>query len=264
MCIRSVLCLSILLLWHGANAQKTSVQQADNFTYHHGAVVRGDSTVKKITLVFTGDEFADGGGHIMETLKGHGIKGAFFFTGNFYRNAAFEETIKNLIKDKHYLGAHSDKHLLYCDWNNRDSLLVSKTEFVNDLENNYKAMARFGIEKERAPFYLPPYEWYNRTISAWTTEQGLRLINMTHGTLSHTDYTTPDRSNYRNSEEIFNSIVAFETNNASGLNGFLLLIHIGTDPSRTDKFYHRLPKLIAVLSSRGYEFVALTELLANR
>ncbi|WP_343488056.1 polysaccharide deacetylase family protein [Allomuricauda sp. d1] len=242
-----------------ANAQKI-----DNFTYHLGALVRGDSTVKKLSLVFTGDQFADGGGHIAKTLKEHGIKGAFFFTGNFYRNPNFEEIIKSLVKDGHYLGAHSDRHLLYCDWNNRDSLLVSKTQFVNDLENNYNEMARFGITKEQAPFFLPPYEWYNQTISEWTQKKGLQLINMTHGTLSHADYTTPDMPNYRNSEEIYDSIIDFEEKNPTGLNGFLLLIHFGTDPNRTDKFYHRLPELITEISARGYEFVTLTELLANR
>src|SRR5204862_1717010 len=29
-------------------------------SYSHGAIVRGDSTQKKIALVFTGDEFAEG------------------------------------------------------------------------------------------------------------------------------------------------------------------------------------------------------------
>lgn len=257
--IRPISYLSLMLVCFFANAQKM-----DNFTYRLGALVRGDSTVKKLTLVFTGDQFADGSDHIIKTLKEHNIKGAFFFTGNFYRNPDFEENIKNLVKDKHYLGAHSDRHLLYCDWTNRDSLLVSKTTFVNDLENNYNEMARFGITKEEAPFFLPPYEWYNQTISEWTKEQGLQLINMTHGTLSHADYTTPDMPNYRSSKEIFNSILEFEASNTSGLNGFMLLIHVGTGPSRTDKFYHRLPELITVLSARGYEFVALTELLANR
>lgn len=259
MCIRPILCLSLVLACAFCNAQKMH-----HLTYHHGALVRGDSTVKKLSLVFTGGQFVDGGEYIAKTLKKHTVKGAFFLTGNFYRNPDFENLIETLVAEDHYLGAHSDKHLLYCDWNKRDSLLVSKTEFVNDLEDNYSEMMRFGITKEQAPFFLPPYEWYNQTISEWAAEQGLQLINMTQGTLSHADYTTPDMPNYRSSEEIFDSIMGFEANNSTGLNGFMLLIHIGTDSSRTDKFYHRLPELITELSARGYEFVPLTHLLANR
>ena len=45
---------------------------------------------------------------------------------------------------------------------------------------------------------------------------------------------------YRSSDEIFDSIMNYEAKNPNGLNGFILLMHIGTDPRRTDKFYNRL------------------------
>ncbi len=223
--------------------------------------MRGDTTQKKLTLVFTGDEFADAGEHIRAVLDAHSVKGAFFFTGNFYRNPAFAALVRMLKADGHYLGAHSDKHLLYCAWENRDSLLVSKGEFVADLEANYWEMGRFGISRKDAPYFLPPYEWYNDSISQWTVEQGLQLINFSRGTRSHADYTTPDLKNYHSSEAIYNSILNFEGGSSTGLNGFLLLSHIGTAPERQDKFYLRLGDLILTLKERGYEFVPLDDLL---
>src|SRR5687767_10654725 len=54
----------------------------------HGAIIRGDVSKKEIALVLTGDEFADGGKTIRETLGKHNIKAAFFLTGNFYSNPA--------------------------------------------------------------------------------------------------------------------------------------------------------------------------------
>lgn len=47
----------------------------------------------------------------------------------------------------------------------------------------------------------------------------------------------------------------------NGLNGFILLIHIGTDPRRTDKFYNYLPTLINELKNRGYEFERVDQML---
>ena len=164
-------------------------------------------------------------------------------------------------KDGHYLGAHSDKHLLYCDWNKRDSLLVTKDEFENDLSTNYKIMERFGFKKSNTQYFLPPYEWYNDKITEWTKEMGLQLINFTSGTRSNADYTTPDEKNYRSSEEIYQSIINCESSNLAGLNGFMLLVHIGTDPKRTDKFYNRLPQLIAALKAKGYQFQTVEGLL---
>lgn len=182
-------------------------------------------------------------------------------TGRFYRNPAFEKTILQLKKDGHYLGAHSNDHLLYCDWTKRDSLLVTKEQFVTDLLKNYTALQGFGIGKEKAPFFLPPYEWYNDSIAAWTHEMGLQLINYTPGTLSHADYTTPNDKNYRSSGVIYNSIVQYEQTHPGGLNGFILLMHTGTDPARKDKFYSYLPRLLNWLQAKGYSTVTVKELL---
>jgi peptidoglycan/xylan/chitin deacetylase (PgdA/CDA1 family) len=211
--------------------------------------------------VFTGDEFADGAEVIAEVLKSSNIWASFFLTGNFYKNKNFTKVIKRLKTDKHYLGAHSNKHLLYADWTKRDSLLVSEQEFKQDLKRNYKCMERFGIEKQDAAYFLPPYEWYNKSVVSWTEELGLTLVNFSPGTLSAADYTYPEMKNYRSSEEIYRSIMTYEDKNSSGLNGFILLIHIGTDERRTDKFYLKLDTLVNELVMKGYSFVKIDELL---
>ncbi|MCZ4243174.1 polysaccharide deacetylase family protein [Pedobacter punctiformis] len=220
--------------------------------------------MKKIALVFTGDEFADGAEIITKTLQTEKVKASFFLTGNFYRNASFRSLITNLKKDGHYLGAHSDKHLLYCDWTKRDSLLVTQTEFEEDLNANYREMAKFGISKADASFFLPPYEWYNKTVASWTKKENLNLINFTPGTRSNADYTDPEMGkSYRSSDEIFQSIVKYNETKPNGLNGFILLLHIGTDSKRTDKFYDQLPKLLRYLKTNGYELVRIDNLLKD-
>lgn len=167
-----------------------------------------------------------------------------------------------MAREGHYLGSHSDRHLLYCDWTNRDSLLVTRKEFDTDLENSYKELARLGVDKERAHYFLPPYEWYNDSIVEWTAQQGLQLINYSQGTRSTADYTYPEMGNrYVRSTDIYNSIINYERSSLTGLNGFILLVHIGTDPRRKDKFYMMLPQLISELQNKGYEFVRIDRLL---
>ena len=237
----------------------------NHFTLSHGAIVRGDTTTKEIALVFTGDEFGDGGSFISETLEKKNIKASFFLTGNFYRNREFGPIIRELLKNGNYLGSHSDRHLLYCDWTKRDSLLVSKREFIDDLNNSFSEMAAFGIEREDASFFLPPYEWYNDTIASWSYESGLKLINFSGGTRSNADYTYPGMgSQYVDSKTIYNSIISYEQQSVSGMNGFILLVHIGTDPERTDRFYYLLPELLKELKSRGYRFVRIDDLLRKQ
>ncbi|MCK7558258.1 hypothetical protein MKQ70_25950 [Chitinophaga sedimenti] len=81
-------------------------------SYSRGGIIRGDSTRKAPALVFTGDEFADGGQHIANTLKAAGVKANFFFTGRFYRNPAFAGIIRQLKRDGHYRGR--TRTSIYC------------------------------------------------------------------------------------------------------------------------------------------------------
>ena len=66
---------------------------------------------------------------------------------------------------------------------------------------------------------------------------------------------------YLSSQAIYDRILAYEKEDPHGLNGFILLIHIGTDPERTDKFYLHLADLIRDLKTRGYTLVRIDELL---
>lgn len=231
----------------------------------HGAIIRGDVRRKEIALVFTGDEFGDGGESIRTTLRKRGAKASFFLTGRFYSNRKFRSLLEGLRADGHYLGGHSDQHLLYADWTKRDSLLVTRDQFSKDLEANYDHMASFGVTKGNAQYFLPPYEWYNSKIAEWTRALGLCLVNFTPGTRSHADYTYPDMgTRYVPSDVIYRSIMDYERRDPNGLNGFILLVHIGTDPRREDKFYHRLDELVSELQSRGYLFLTITELLKTK
>jgi endoglucanase len=254
----------MMALWNRGSAHQPKdvpARQSKALLYEQGAITRGDPTKKKLALVFTGDEFADGAETIARTLRARGVRGSFFFTGRFYRNRRFKSTTRRLKRDGHYLGAHSDQHLLYCDWNDRDKLLINRETFEQDLHRNYASMRTFGINKTDARYFLPPFEWYNHKISEWTGALNLHLINFTSGTRSNADYTTPEMKNYVDSKTILESIKQYEARDPAGLNGFILLSHIGVAPARTDKFYLYLDELLNWLESRQYELVRIDELL---
>lgn len=252
--------LSLMVAAIASVPPSTQERSNSSLAVDAGGVTRTDRTKKMIHLVFTGHEFADGGDVIQSVLAKHGIKASFFFTGDFYRNEKFFDLIASLRRNGHYLGAHSDKHILYCTWEKRDSLLVTRQEFRDDILNNYREMERFGIARGDAKYFMPPYEWYNDSVSAWTRQLGLTLVNFTPGTYSNADWTHPELGKqYLSSDTIFARILRFEENSPHGLNGFLLLTHIGTDPRRKDKFYLRLDSLITSLLKRGYRFELLNE-----
>jgi len=258
----AILMMALFSRVSSPHVSKGSIKNSDaRFTYDHGGITRGDKNSKRMALVFTGDEFAEGGTVIADALQKHGVKASFFLTGRFYRTRTNRQIIDRLVKDGHYLGPHSDQHLLYVDWSDRNKLLVTREQFERDLNDNFAAMRSFGIDRKNVPFFLPPYEWYNQEIADWTVAMGFRLVNFTSGTRSNADYTTDDDKNYISSEAIMTRIKEYEAKDPKGLNGFLLLTHIGSGPKRTDKFHDRVDELIGWLKSKEYEPVRVDDLL---
>lgn len=229
----------------------------DANVYVNGGIIRHDPSKKRICLVFTAADMADGADPIINALHKYNIKGGFFFTGAFFEK--FPKVVKRLVKEGHYVGSHSYGHLLYSTWEDRDKMLVTKEEFKADMLKCYDLMRKFGITKQQAPYFIPPYEHYNKTISSWAKEMGLQVINYTPGTASNGDYTTPDMKNYYSSDDIMQRIRNLEQK--EGLNGHFLMIHFGTSDLRTDKFYNRIPELVEYLQAKGYEFVGVEEAL---
>jgi len=226
-----------------------------------GGIIRGPKGSRKIAFAFTGHEFAEGGNTILNELEKHRAKASFFLTGAFVAKERFAGLIRRMTNNFHYLGPHSDKHLLYCSWDNRKKTLVTRAEFALDLEANLKKLGRFGLRRDKMHYFLPAFEHYNREIADWSRTWKLALINFTPGTRSNADYTGEGDKNFVSSQAIFDSIVKKEREDPHGLNGFILLLHLGSGPGRMDKFHYRFGELLDYLAEKGYKLVRVDELL---
>ena len=216
-----------------------------------GATIRRRTDRKVIYLIFSADERFEGASHILRTLDKQRIKGSFFLTGNCLRNRAFEEVIHRIVREGHYLGGHSDRHLLYATWGDRKPL-VEADSLIADLKANRKELGRFGVDPMEANVFLPPYEHCTADNVRWIASQGLQTINLTPGIGTAEDYTTPDMENYRSSKELIERLFTYEAEH--GLNGCILLIHPGTEDARRDKLYLHLDRIVSQLKKKGYSF----------
>ena len=103
--------------------------------------------------------------------------------------------------------------------------------------------------------------WMNGKIVDWANELGCVVVNYTPGTRANADYTGEADQNFVSSQAIFDSIMKREQADPHGLNGFILLLHLGSGPGRGDKFHLRFGELLERLSVQGYKFVRVDELL---
>lgn len=236
-----------------------SAHRRNACVYTHGGITQLNPGQRTVALVFTAADMADGADTIVSTLRKYRIRGHFFFTGGFFEK--FPQVVRRIVRDGHYVGCHGYSHLLYFPWDRSDTMLVSRAEFRADMRRAYGKMAEFGISRRKAYYFIPPYEHYNDTVAAWASEIGLQLINNTYGTLTYGDYTTPDMKRYYSSDYIMGRTLRMAAEKPAGINGHILLIHLGTSGRRTDKFYNRLPELIERLRAMGYEFADLSKVI---
>jgi len=247
-----VLCTILLF---GCGLKQTIGFRPPSVKDSQGATVRIDTSRKVIHLIFSADLIFEGAEPILQTLDKNNIKASFFLTGNCLREEKFKPVIQEIIQKGHYVGGHSDKHLLYASWDNRNQLLVTPDSLIADFRQNMAELEKYGVDITKVHYFLSPYEYYNKETVRIIESLGQTVINYTPGLRTAADYTTPDMPNYKSSQELIDQLFAYEAK--KGLNGSIILIHPGTEDSRTDKLYLRLDEIIRYLKGKGYVFERL-------
>ena len=88
--------------------------------------------------------------------------------------------------------------------------------------------------------------------SKWSRKLDVTLFNFTPGSGSNRDYIKEDDPHFVSSQKIYDDILAYEKKDPHGLNGYMLLLHLGS--GRKDPFHTKLGPLCDELTKRGYEF----------
>ena len=87
----------------------------------------------------------------------------------------------------------------------------------------------------------------------------VQLFNYSPGSGSNRDWAPEGHKSFVPSQKIIDDILAYEKKDPQGLNGFILLLHVGSE--RKDKTYLLLEPLVVELKKRGYAFVPIDEML---
>ena len=218
-----------------------------------GGIIRMNPGTPEIYLTFTADERFEGGRTVLETLKRNGIKASFFLTGKCLRDPQWKELVQDIISQGHYVGPHGDMHLQYAPWDGDiEQSLVSGDSLRNDIACNMDELSRVGLDVSKIRWFMPSYEHFNTETVRVTASMGMEVIHLTPGIMTLADYTTPDMPSYRSTKELLKQL--YDLEREKGLHGAIMLIHPGTEPSRTEKLYDRLDQIIKTLKRKGYVF----------
>lgn len=232
-----------------------------------GVISRFDSTKNVVYLVFTAHFSAEDSGWfenfdgivpVLDILKEKGVKGSFFPTGVCFSQPQYEEAVRRIVDEGHYLSHHSDAHLQLCTGGEN---LVSADSLMRDTESVEAKLRALGLEKKDFEWMIPPFETYNEYYAQLYREAGYRLIRPSRGFVTSSDWTSKDARNYKSCETMINSLWSYEEEHT--LNGCLILIHPMSYPVRDpeDRMFVHLGEIIDGLAGRGYTFGTMKDII---
>lgn len=222
-----------------------------------GAMVRHNTDRSVIYLIFSADSMFEGAPSALDAMHSRGVKANFFFTGNFLERPENQTIVRRVVNEGHYVGGHSNHHILLADWGQGRPPLVTTDSMLDDARQNILALEKYaGVCADSCRWFLPPFEWIGPgQVKPLQDSLGFKVINPTPEIETYRDYTTPDMREYASSDSLIRQLFDHERRNS--LNGNFMIIHLGTQDVRTDKLYSHLPMILDSLSALGYTFERL-------
>ncbi len=230
-------------------------------------ITRGDLTVREVAFTFDGGAEDNVAGEILDILWARKIQATMFLTGGFIRS--HPDLVRRMVDEGHEVGNHTDTHphLTTYEKDHRQQTLPNVTrEFLVGQLRRAEESFRLVTGQAMAPFWRAPYGEHNAQIRAWAAEAGYRHISWTRGAGVAEDLDTldwvADRSSriYHSREEIVTRILEFGHGRPEGINGGIILMHLGSN-RKTDRPHEGLPQLLRTLQSQGYRIATISDLL---
>lgn len=222
---------------------------------------RGDPGRKMVALTFDAGSDNNHTHEILAILNEYQLKCTLFLTGKFMER--YPEIVQEIVANGHEVANHtySHPHLTSYSENRQHQLRpgVSR-EFVQ--KQLYKADSVFyALTGSRLkPYWRAPFGEYNEQILTWAAEMGYLHVHWTGNFDTH-DWVTDETSElYHTPQEIFEQVLKLEKESARGLNGVIILMHLGSQ-RQENHIFEILPHLIQEIRSRGYTFCTISELL---
>ena len=228
---------------------------------------RGSLDKKQIAFTFDGGAENNITDEILDILKERDIHCSLFLTGHFIRR--YPVSVKRMIAEGHEICNHTWSHprMTSFEENGRHETLANITaDVVQEQLNKTASLFKMITGNTMAPYWRSPYGYHNKEIRTWAAEAGFKHIGWTTGrgwqeTLDTLDWVVDkDSKAYHSADEIAEKILTFGKDKKSGLNGAIILMHLGTN--RKDDFpYKKLPEILDTLIEQGYEMVTISKML---
>lgn len=174
---------------------------------------------------------------ILDVLKKHQVKAAFFLVGNYIETSP--ELVKRMVEEGHLVGNHTYTHP---DMSSISTIGSFEKE-LKQLEEKYREVT----EKEMKKYYRPPQGKYSESNLKMASDMGYKTV---FWSLAYVDWYESDQPT---KEEAFEKLIP------RAHPGAIVLLH---STSRTNS--EILDELLTRWEDMGYEFRSVEELGQER
>ncbi len=240
----------------------------ENTRYHF---VNGSLDRKTVALTFDGGSTANAAEAILDTLASRSVRATMFLTGEFIRK--FPEITKRIVAEGHECGNHTYSHPHLTRYSiDRTSVAMPN---VNELMLREELLRTERLFRETtgiafSPIWRAPYGEFNQEICRIAYEAGYLHIGWRQGKtwregLDSNDWITDSQTaGYHTPEEFIDKVVALAWRKPYGINGGILLFHLGSERKEPKTQVHRvLGALIDTLRNEGYSMVTVSEMASQ-
>jgi peptidoglycan/xylan/chitin deacetylase (PgdA/CDA1 family) len=229
----------------------------------------GSNELKMVSFTFDGGSLANISNEIIDTLQSRKVMGTMFLTGHFIKR--YPEIVRRLVDQGHELGNHmlTHPHLTSYSENRIQTTLNSVSQELVYKELTGTDQLLFSTTgRHFAPLWRAPYGEYNEQLCSWARAAGYFHIGWRQGRSWSEGFDTndwvPDSATpgFKTPEEVFTKIVTLANTKPYGINGGIILMHLGTErKNREDQVHLKLGMMIDSLRSLGYTIVPVSEMI---
>ncbi len=224
-------------------------------------IERGDQNKKEYSITLDGGSDSTYTAETLSILRNLKINTTVFLTGEFILK--FPTLTRTIVRDGHEVGNHLYFHDHLIDSKSKKSL-YSKEDLLESLQKvETLFLQTTGIEMTK--LWRAPYGEFNQEQIKWAGQNGFTHVDWTRSqgrNLDTLDWVNDQNHKlYLNPSQIFEKIMGFEENDAHGLNGGIILMHLSSQRNQGEQAITILPDLVTLLDKKGYQHVKTTQLI---
>ncbi|MEJ2420547.1 MAG: polysaccharide deacetylase family protein, partial [Acidobacteriota bacterium] len=241
-----------------SHSQQSPVEHENPQIMRELCLTRASLGRKVVLLTFDGGGNDNATTSILRTLKREHIHATMFLTGEYMRH--YPDLVRQIVAAGNTVGNHtfSHPHLTTYRFNGRQETLPGVSgPFVESQLKRADVLFKQLTGRNMAPYWRAPFGEYNRQILEWGALAGYRSVYWTEH-LDTLDWVADRKSPlFHTPENVLERLIGRSKRAPYGINGGVILMHLGTERNGSSRIDLILPSLIDRLKKEGYSFTTV-------